>query len=92
VRLKSVFHIPTQIHCSSVSLAWQVDSTLVKAEGRGKLLDANTVEVELANGGKRTIRTKHILIATGGKPVKAPIPGSVTFTSCIHFGMGMQTV
>lgn len=47
-------------------------------EGRGKLLDANTIEVELASGGKCTIRTKYILIATGGKPVKAPIPGSVT--------------
>ncbi|CAL8470802.1 g10344 [Coccomyxa elongata] len=45
-------------------------------EGRGKLLDANTVEVELASGGQRTLRTKYILIATGGKPVKAPIPGS----------------
>jgi pyruvate/2-oxoglutarate dehydrogenase complex dihydrolipoamide dehydrogenase (E3) component len=50
---------------------------LALAEGRGKVIDAHTVEVELSSGDKRMLRTKYILIATGGKPVKAPIPGSV---------------
>lgn len=44
-------------------------------EGRGKLLDRHTVEVELSSGGTRKLTAKTILIATGGKPVKAPIPG-----------------
>ena len=47
------------------------------AEGRGSLVDAHTVRVELSSGGTRTLRTKHILLAVGGKPVKAPIPGAV---------------
>ena len=35
------------------------------------------MRVELATGGTKTITGKHILLAVGGKPVKAPIPGSV---------------
>lgn len=45
-------------------------------------MDAHTVEVDTADGGKRTITTKYVLIATGGKPVKAPIPGSVRHAQC----------
>ncbi|CAL5220151.1 g2113 [Coccomyxa viridis] len=45
-------------------------------EGRGKLLDAHTVEVTTPAGEKRILKTKYILLAVGGKPVKAPIPGS----------------
>ena len=41
------------------------------------MLDAHTVKVELSAGGTKTITGKHILLAVGGKPVKAPIPGSV---------------
>ena len=48
-----------------------------RAEGRGSVVDEHTVEVELSAGGTKTLTTKYILIATGGKPVKAPIPGSV---------------
>ena len=48
------------------------------AEGRGKIIDAHTVEVELSSGEKRTLKTKYILLAVGGKPVKAPIPGAVS--------------
>jgi hypothetical protein len=47
------------------------------AEGRGSLLDAHTVKVELSAGGTKVLRAKHILLAVGGKPVKAPIPGAV---------------
>ncbi len=49
------------------------------AEGRGRVVNEHTVEVELSAGGKRRLTTKNILIATGGSAVKADIPGSVTF-------------
>ena len=49
------------------------------AEGRGRVVNEHTVEVELSTGGKRRLTTKNILIATGGSAVKADIPGSVTF-------------
>jgi len=35
-------------------------------EGRGKLTSANTVEVELNEGGTRTVESDHVIIATGG--------------------------
>ena len=54
------------------------------AEGRGSLVDAHTVRVELSSGGTRTLRTKHILLAVGGKPVKAPIPGAVRCLRLLH--------
>ena len=41
------------------------------------MADAHTVKVELADGGVKTITGKYILLALGGKPTKAPIPGSV---------------
>jgi uncharacterized membrane protein YdjX (TVP38/TMEM64 family) len=34
-----------------------------------------SVEVELADGGKRTLTTKNIVIATGARPFIPPIPG-----------------
>lgn len=40
-------------------------------------MDAHTVRVELSAGGTRTLTAKYILLALGGKPVKAPIPGAV---------------
>lgn len=46
-------------------------------------MDAHTVKVELATGGTKTITGKHILLAVGGKPVKAPIPGSVRALPCL---------
>lgn len=39
-------------------------------QGRGKLIDPHTIEVD----GK-TYTAEHILIATGGSPVELPIPG-----------------
>ena len=55
------------------------------AEGRGKIIDAHTVEVELSSGEKRTLKTKYILLAVGGKPVKAPIPGAVSSRFLLPF-------
>ena len=51
---------------------------LAAAEGFGKLLDAHTVEVTLSAGGTERITAKHILLAVGGRAVKAPIEGSVS--------------
>lgn len=47
-------------------------------EGRGCIKDAHTVEVEFGDGSKRTLRTKNILIATGGYATKVPIEGHVS--------------
>ena len=52
------------------------------AEGRGKLIDKHTVEVDLSKGGKRIITSKYILLALGSKPVKAPVEGNVS--SALH--------
>ena len=49
----------------------------VSAEGKAKLIDRHTVEVALASGGTRRLTTKHILLAQGGTPVKADVPGKV---------------
>ena len=48
------------------------------AEGRGKLIDKHTVEIELSAGGTKQISGKTILLANGGKPSKINIPGSVS--------------
>lgn len=45
-------------------------------EGRGVVLDAHTVEVRAADGSVRRLRTRNILVATGGHAVKIPIPGA----------------
>lgn len=47
------------------------------AEGRGIILDPHTVEVRAADGSVRQLKTKNILVATGGRAVKLPIPGAV---------------
>jgi dihydrolipoamide dehydrogenase len=44
-------------------------------EGKGSLVDANTVEVTKADGSKERITTKHIVIATGSVPARIPLPG-----------------
>jgi dihydrolipoamide dehydrogenase len=43
--------------------------------GRGKLVDKNTVEVATVDGKTERIATKNIIIATGSVPAKIPIPG-----------------
>ncbi len=46
-------------------------------EGRARLGPGpHTVTIDLAGGGTRVLTARHILIATGGRPVKAPIPGA----------------
>jgi hypothetical protein len=48
------------------------------AEGKGRVVDAGTVEITLPNGGgTRLLKTKNILIATGGAPSLLDIPGAV---------------
>lgn len=48
-------------------------------EGRGKVLDASTVEVTSPDGSKKVLKTKNILVAVGGYAVKLDIPGAVRF-------------
>ncbi|KAK3233743.1 hypothetical protein CYMTET_55976 [Cymbomonas tetramitiformis] len=45
-------------------------------EGRGKLIDAHTVEVTDAAGHKTLLKTANTCIATGGYAFKLPIPGA----------------
>ena len=47
------------------------------AEGKAKLIDRHTVEVALAGGGTRRLTARHILLAQGGTPVRADVPGKV---------------
>ena len=68
-----VFTLATFIICRSASMP--------TAEGSGRLLDAHTVEVTLSAGGTERITARHILLAVGGRAVKAPIEGSVSDTS-----------
>lgn len=59
--------------------------SVMAAEGRGRLVDANTVEVALTSGGTRTLRAKHVLLATGGQPTRLDIPGAVRGGYCLAF-------
>ncbi|MFZ3321332.1 MAG: dihydrolipoyl dehydrogenase [Usitatibacter sp.] len=44
-------------------------------QGSAKITSPWTVEVTLGNGDKRTLTTKSIVIAAGGRPFVPPIPG-----------------
>lgn len=44
-------------------------------KGRAKFVASNEVEVALDDGGVQRIKAKHILIATGGRPIIPDIPG-----------------
>ena len=44
-------------------------------EGKGSLIDANTVLVTKADGSTERITTKNIVIATGSIPARIPLPG-----------------
>jgi pyruvate/2-oxoglutarate dehydrogenase complex dihydrolipoamide dehydrogenase (E3) component len=44
-------------------------------KGTAKITSPWSVEIELAEGGKRTLTTKNIVIATGARPFIPPIPG-----------------
>ena len=42
-------------------------------KGTGKLIDQNSIYVDLIGGGNKTLQTKNIMIATGSDPL--PFPG-----------------
>lgn len=66
--------------CNSLLIRYQNSTaalSILAAEGRGKLIDRHTVEVELSEGGTKRMTGKTILLALGGKPSKIDIPGSV---------------
>jgi dihydrolipoamide dehydrogenase len=44
-------------------------------QGNAKITSPWTVDVTLGNGEKRTLTTKNIVIAAGGRPLIPPIPG-----------------
>lgn len=44
-------------------------------QGFAKLIDKNTVEVQLTDGSTKTITADHIVIATGGRPQRPDIEG-----------------
>jgi glutathione reductase (NADPH) len=44
--------------------------------GRAKFVAKNEVEVALSEGGTQRVKAKHILIATGGRPILPDIPGA----------------
>ena len=51
---------------------------VVGFQGHGRLLAGNAVEVEGGNGGAKTLRAKHVVIATGSTPIElkvAPFDG-----------------
>jgi pyruvate/2-oxoglutarate dehydrogenase complex dihydrolipoamide dehydrogenase (E3) component len=43
--------------------------------GTGRFIGPRTIEVELADGGKRTFRGKNVVINTGSRATLEPIPG-----------------
>ena len=52
------------------------NSGVALLDGRATLVDAHTVRVAMADGSEQLHQAKHILIATGGWPVKPEIPGA----------------
>ena len=44
-------------------------------EGRARLLDPHTVEIEAADGGRRGVSADQVLVAVGSWPDMPPIPG-----------------
>ncbi|BCX81928.1 hypothetical protein MIT9_P1510 [Methylomarinovum caldicuralii] len=44
-------------------------------QGYARLIDPWTVEVALADGGRRRLTTRAIVLATGARPVVPPLPG-----------------
>lgn len=56
-------------------------------EGRGRLVDPHTVEVQLAEGGTKYISAKYILIATGSAATKLSVEGAehaITSDEALH--------
>eukprot|EP00879_Flechtneria_rotunda_P016082 GHRR01016823.1.p1 GENE.GHRR01016823.1~~GHRR01016823.1.p1 ORF type:complete len:482 (+),score=161.44 GHRR01016823.1:604-2049(+) len=56
-------------------------------EGKGSIVDANTVKVTRPDGSTETMRGKNILLATGGHATKLPIEGAehaITSDEALH--------
>lgn len=51
------------------------DNNVELIAGRGRLIDAHTVEITAADASTRTVTAETILVATGGWPVMPLIPG-----------------
>ncbi|RMH17954.1 MAG: pyridine nucleotide-disulfide oxidoreductase, partial [Gammaproteobacteria bacterium] len=47
-------------------------------EGHARLVDPWTVEINLKQGGTRTLTSRHIILATGASPFIPPLPGLET--------------
>lgn len=45
-------------------------------KGRARLAPSLHVEIDTGQGQKQTIQAKKLILATGGKPIKLPIPGA----------------
>ncbi|MEW5299041.1 MAG: hypothetical protein WDW36_002091 [Sanguina aurantia] len=52
------------------------DAGVEYVEGFGRVVDPTTVEITMADGSTKKLKTKNILVATGGSPTKIPIEGS----------------
>jgi len=45
-------------------------------KGQAKLTQSKEIEIDDGQGGKQTIQARKVILATGGKPIKPPIPGA----------------
>lgn len=54
-------------------------------EGEGRVVGPNEVEVIQLDGTKISYSAKHILIATGSRAQRPPIPGQVYIESFDHY-------
>jgi len=45
-------------------------------KGRAKLTPSRQVEIDTGQGQKQTVQAKKTVVATGGKPIRLPIPGA----------------
>lgn len=71
--------VPARRHCEATGRHVLLDlEPCAAAEGWGEFVDPHTVKISLSAGGEQTVTAQTILIATGGRAVKAPIEGSVS--------------
>ncbi|KAK3931005.1 Thioredoxin reductase 1, mitochondrial [Frankliniella fusca] len=69
-----------QNHIKSVNWVLRVELRDKKVEyinARGSLIDAHTVHAKLKNGTERELKTDHVLLAMGGRPIYPDIPGAL---------------
>jgi dihydrolipoamide dehydrogenase len=55
--------------------------------GRGRLAGPKTVEVQLAKGEKQIVAARKIILATGSKPARLPVPGAAGSDVINHVGL-----